>query len=166
MKFRSAAVADVPHIRAMESKPEFREFVGRWSEEEHLSTLGNPDAAYIVAEDDAGETVGFAILLGLQSEHRSLELKRLVAATPGQGTGKFLLNAAAETAFVLHLAHRLWLDVFTTNGRARHVYQAFGFRTEGTLRDAIYRDGKYHSLVIMSLLAHEYYAARPPVPGK
>jgi RimJ/RimL family protein N-acetyltransferase len=162
MKFRNAAAADAPLLCAMEGKPEFRAFVGRWSESEHLYALADPDAAYLIAEDDAGEIVGFAILLGLQSEHKSLELKRLVAATPGRGTGRALLHAAAERAFVQHLAHRLWLDVLTTNDRAQHVYHAFGFRTEGILRDAIYRDGEYHSLVVMSLLAEEYYATRPP----
>ena len=31
-----------------------------------------------------------------------------------------------------------------------------GFREEGIMRDAIYRDGAYHSLVLMSLLESEY----------
>jgi len=165
MKIRNAIAADVPLICAIESEPEFREFVGRWLEQEHSQALASPDAAYLIAEDDAGEPVGFAILLGLQSEHKSLELKRLVVTTPGQGTGTALLRAAAERAFVRHSAHRLWLDVFATNARARHVYQTFGFRTEGVLRDAIYREGEYHSLVVMSLLAEEYSASRPPDSG-
>ena len=47
---------------------------------------------------------------------------------------------------------RVFLDVFVTNERARHVYEKFGFRKEGIMRDAIYRDGAYYSLVLMSLL--------------
>ena len=43
-----------------------------------------------------------------------------------------------------------------TNDRARHVYENFGFRKEGIMRDVIYRDGAYHSLVLMSLLETEY----------
>jgi RimJ/RimL family protein N-acetyltransferase len=31
-----------------------------------------------------------------------------------------------------------------------------GFRKEGIMRDTIYRDGAYHSLVLMSLLESEY----------
>jgi RimJ/RimL family protein N-acetyltransferase len=42
------------------------------------------------------------------------------------------------------------------NDRALHVYEAFGFRKEGVMRDAIYRDGTYHSLVLMSMLNCEY----------
>ena len=130
--------------------------VGSWPEEQHLRMLGDPDAVYIVAEDQQGQIAAFAILRGLGSEHRSVELKRLVVGIPNQGTGKKLLTEVAERAFGEHRAHRLFLDVFVTNDRARHVYETFGFQKEGIMRDAIYRDGAYHSLVLMSLLESEY----------
>lgn len=76
--------------------------------------------------------------------------------TPNQGIGKQLLTEVADRAFGEHSAHRLFLDVFVTNDRARHVYENFGFRKEGIMRDVIYRDGAYHSLVLMSLLETEY----------
>ncbi|MCG8359477.1 MAG: GNAT family N-acetyltransferase, partial [Kiloniellales bacterium] len=53
-------------------------------------------------------------------------------------------------------AHRLWLDVFPDNARARHVYRSMGFAEEGTLRDALRFGDGYASLVIMSMLAPEY----------
>jgi hypothetical protein len=93
--FRSAVPGDVPSIARIERFPEFRTFVGTWSEERHLATLEDMDAAYVVAEDASASLSGFAILLGLKSEHRSLELKRLVVATPNQGLGRKLLEAAA-----------------------------------------------------------------------
>lgn len=85
-----------------------------------------------------------------------MELKRLVVRTPIQGIGKQLLTEVADRAFGDHSAHRLFLDVFVTNNRARYVYENFGFREEGIMRDVIYRDGAYHSLVLMSLLETEY----------
>jgi RimJ/RimL family protein N-acetyltransferase len=118
--------------------------------------LADPDAVYIVAEDQTGQIAGFAILRGLLSEHRQVELKRLMVRTPNQGIGKQLLTEVAERVFGEHSAHRLFLDVFVTNDRARHVYEHFGFRKEGIMRDAFYRDGTYHSLVLMSLLETEY----------
>jgi RimJ/RimL family protein N-acetyltransferase len=156
MAFRSATPEDIPQICALERLPEFRTLVGSWPEEQHLKMLANPDAVYIVAEDQLGQIAAFAILQGLGSEHRSVELKRLVVGVPNQGTGRKLLTEVAEQAFGEHCAHRLFLDVFVTNERARHVYESFGFRKEGIMRDAIYRDGAYHSLVLMSLLDSEY----------
>jgi len=79
-----------------------------------------------------------------------------VVRTPNQGVGKQLLTEVADQAFGKHSAHRLFLDVFVTNDRARHVYENFGFRKEGIMREVIYRDGAYHSLVLMSLLETEY----------
>ena len=126
--------------------------VGSWAEDEHLRLLSDADTGYIVAEDPSGEIAGFAILRGLLSEHRQVELKRIVVRIPNRGIGKALLTEAANQAFGRHSAHRLFLDVFVTNDRARHVYENFGFRQEGIMRDVIYRDGAYHSLVLMSLL--------------
>jgi diamine N-acetyltransferase len=112
--------------------------------------------AYIVAEDQKGQVGACAILQGLASEHRAVELKRLVVGIPNQGLGRKLLTMVADRAFGEYRAHRLFLDVFVDNDRARHVYETFGFRKEGVMRDAIYRDGAYHSLVLMSLLESEY----------
>jgi RimJ/RimL family protein N-acetyltransferase len=122
--------------------------------------LADHDALYFVAEGQVREITGFAILLGLESEHKSLELKRIAVRKPNQGVGRRLLELVAKKAFDEHQAHRLWLDVFETNTRARHLYEAFGFRVEGTLREAVFRDGNYHSLVLMSLLDHEYRMGR------
>ncbi len=156
MRFRNATPKDAPEIRALEKQPEYRTLIGSWPEERHLKTLAEPDAVYIVAEDEQGRIAAFAILQGLQSEHRSVELKRIVVGIPNQGIGRKLLNEVAERAFDEYGAHRLFLDVFVTNDRARHVYRSFGFREEGIMREVFYRDGAYHSLVLMSLLENEY----------
>ncbi len=158
MEFRNAISDDLPQIYALERLPEFRTFVGNWPMEQHLKTFADPGTAYIVAEEAQQKIAAFAILRGLQSEHRAIEIKRVVVGLPNQGLGRKLLSAIADRAFGEYAAHRLYLDVFETNDRARHVYETFGFRKEGVMRDAIYRDGAYHSLVLMSLLEYEYGA--------
>ncbi|MGC2402414.1 MAG: N-acetyltransferase [Acidobacteriaceae bacterium] len=160
MKFRRATIADIPRICVLERLPQFRTLVGFWPEEHHLKTLADPDASYIVAENPPGQVDAFAILRGLRSEHHAIELKRIVVGTPGQGVGKKLLADVVHRAFTEHCAHRFFLDVFVNNDRARHVYESFGFQTEGIMRDAIYRDRTWHSLVLMSLLESEYRAQK------
>ena len=156
MKFRTATQADIAQICALERLPEFRTMIGSWAEDQHVRMLADPNTLYIVAEDPSGWIAGFAIMQGLLSEHKQVELKRIVVRTPNQGVGKKLLIEVADRAFGEYAAHRLFLDVFVTNDRARHVYENFGFREEGIMRDVIYRDGAYHSLVLMSLLETEY----------
>jgi diamine N-acetyltransferase len=155
MVFREATPDDVPRICALERRPEYHGLVGSWAEDEHLRCLTNPDVRYLVA-DVAGELAGFSILFGITSPHKSVELKRIVVGTPDKGLGKEMLRQIIRKVFDEYGAHRLWLDVFEHNVRAQRAYAAVGFRPEGVLREAVYRDGEYHSLILMSILDREY----------
>ena len=88
MRFRTATAADIPQICALERRPEFRTMVGSWPEDQHHKMIADPGSVYIVAEDQLGEIAGFVILQGLLSEHRAVEVKRIVVGAPNQGTGK------------------------------------------------------------------------------
>jgi diamine N-acetyltransferase len=158
MGIRAALPEDVSQIVAIEQIPEYRSYIGAWTGEEHLRAMENPDNEYFVAQDETGAVEGFAILQGAQNEHHNLHLKRIAVRTANRGVGRTLLEHVMWRAFVHHRAHRLWLDVFDTNARARRVYEAYGFREEGAMREAILRDGEYHTLVLMSLLDLEYTA--------
>jgi len=150
--------ADIPAIYNLEHRRELHAFIGRWTEEQHAKALADADFAYLVMESDAGDLEGYAILRGVVSEDRSIELKRIVVDAPGQGLGKKLLQFVAKRVFEDLHAHRLFLDVYETNPRAKWVYAAFGFQIEGVMRESSYRDGEYHSQVLMSLLDREYEA--------
>ncbi|MCU1313391.1 MAG: GCN5-related N-acetyltransferase [Acidobacteriaceae bacterium] len=155
MSIRIGLLSDIPGIMAIEHIPEYRPYIASWTREEHRSAMESADAEYLVAvrEDVLS---GFAILQGIRSEHRSILLRRIAVSAPQRGLGRELLLSAADRVFQHHGAHRLWLDVFVTNPRARHLYASCGFRVEGLLRDSIRRDGNYHSQVVMSLLDYEY----------
>jgi hypothetical protein len=71
MRLRLACVDDIPSIAEMERRPQYRTFVGNWSEEEHRTRMAGPDCRCFVAESEPGRLAGFAILRGLASPHRS-----------------------------------------------------------------------------------------------
>ena len=152
---REATQDDVPLICALERRPEYSGLVGSWPEDEHQRYLAHPDVRYLVAEV-ARELAGFSILFGITSPHKSVELKRIVVGTPGKGLGREMLRLIIGKVFSEYGAHRLWLDVFEHNVRAQRAYAAAGFRPEGMLREAVYRDDEYHSLMLMSILDREY----------
>jgi RimJ/RimL family protein N-acetyltransferase len=54
--------------------------------------------------------------------------------------------------------HRVQLDVFAFNPRAIRCYEKAGFRHEGTLRDAFFRDGVFHDVHRMAVLETEFDA--------
>jgi diamine N-acetyltransferase len=158
VRLRPARVEDIPSIAAMERVPEYRTFVGNWTEDEHRARLASADCRYLVAESGSGELAGFAILRGIASPHRSVRLQRIVVANANRGVGKIMLRGILDYVFRELRAHRLWLDVFETNKRAQHVYENLGFHREGVLREAIFRDGEYHTQLLMSILDREYEA--------
>jgi diamine N-acetyltransferase len=109
-----------------------------------------------VNETEWGEIQAYAILRGIQEDSRSIELKRIVVAVPERGLGRLILKELQRIAFHELGAHRLFLDVYEDNARARHLYESLGFRYEGIMRDAAQRDGRWCNLHLMSILEYEY----------
>jgi RimJ/RimL family protein N-acetyltransferase len=52
--------------------------------------------------------------------------------------------------------NRLWLLVLESNAHAIRLYQKQGFRLEGRMRQAVFRDGRYVDYLVMSILDGEY----------
>lgn len=153
---RSATEQDLAEILALERLPEFHTMVGKWSAEEHLRAMHDPDIRYFMVGPANGDAAGFAILRGILSPHRNVELKRFVIGSPDRGLGQRALHAILTHVFQQLGAHRLWLDVFSTNSRALHIYRKAGFQQEGILREAVYRDGAFHDLLLLSILDREF----------
>lgn len=93
---------------------------------------------------------------GLVEDSGSIELKRIVVVPPGQGLGRRILHEVLRIAFDELHGHRLFLDIFEDNTRARHLYESLGFRHEGTLREADRRDDSWCTLCLISMLESEY----------
>jgi RimJ/RimL family protein N-acetyltransferase len=134
--------------------------VGRWSRERHRKAFKTPGVAHwtLRATEDK-RPVGYAILNGVDDPDGVIHIKRMAFAEPGCGFGRDSLRLIKHTAFTDMQAHRLWLDVFEDNASARRLYASEGFMEEGTLRECVRREAGYDSLVVMSMLAHEYAPA-------
>jgi diamine N-acetyltransferase len=84
---------------------------------------------------------------------------RIVVNDRGKGYGRAAVRAIKRHAFETLSAHRLWLDVKEQNAWARAVYEKDGFRNEGTLRACLKGPEGFESLLVMSVLEHEYRLA-------
>lgn len=149
---RPTAPSDLPFVLAAEGAAREGGFVAGWPEEEHRAALAAPGVTHLLIEED-GAPLGFVILRGVGTH--SVELKRIVIAAPGRGTGRAALRAVKRRVFDAPEAHRLWLDVFPHNARARALYTSEGFVEEGVLRDAVRIGDGFASLVVMSVLRPE-----------
>ncbi|CAM4398037.1 GNAT family N-acetyltransferase [Paenibacillus tarimensis] len=154
-------------IVAAETDEANRPYVTSWSLDRHREALDDEDMLHCIVEDAAGVRVGYLIVLGAAGLHSTVELLRLVITDKGKGYGRSVLEAVQAFAFRERSARRLWLDVRERNARARRLYASCGFKVEGTMRDVCRTKEGYESLLIMSILAHEYgeaQQAEPPEP--
>jgi RimJ/RimL family protein N-acetyltransferase len=76
----------------------------------------------------------------------------------GKGYGTEATRLITGHGFERLNLHRIQLDVYDLNARAQHIYEAVGFRLEGTFREAVFRDGAYHAVHRMAMLAGEWQA--------
>jgi RimJ/RimL family protein N-acetyltransferase len=85
----------------------------------------------------------FGILIGEKQEQ-------------GKGRGTQTTQLMVRYAFETLNLNRVWLEVYENNPRGRHVYEKVGFRTEGVLRQHMFRDGRYWDTVVMGILRGDW----------
>ena len=153
---RPSHPGDADYIAAAEAEPEVARFIWPWPSDRHIEKMSDPSFGYYICESTGGAPVGYSILRGVGDPNRSIELMRLAVTERDRGIGSTLLSMITREAFHALGTHRLWLDVFPENDRARHVYRRFGFIEEGTQREAYLWNGEFRSTIIMSMLAPEY----------
>jgi len=75
-----------------------------------------------------------------------------------QGYGTDAIRTLLSLAFREMNLHRVFLRVDADNARGIRCYEKAGFRREGVLREAVFKEGAYHDQYIMSILQSEFEA--------
>ncbi|MEP7301680.1 MAG: GNAT family protein [Caldimonas sp.] len=159
LRLRPTMGSDLDFVQSVEDDAGNRPFITPWERVQHEGAIRFPDFRHFIVEAGEGwPSAGFIILQGCRNPHGSVELKRIVLQTKGQGYGRACVRLLVEMAFRDLGAHRFWLDVKEKNERALALYRAEGFVEEGRLRDSVRSGGGYDSLIVMSMLEPEYDA--------
>lgn len=74
----------------------------------------------------------------------------------GQGYGTEAVRVLLRFAFLELGLHRVEVEVYAYNTRAIRCYEKAGFRQEGTRREALFRDGRWHDVYVMGILREEF----------
>jgi diamine N-acetyltransferase len=161
VRLRPTMSSDIEFVLSLENDPANLPFITPWERTQHEAAIRFPDFRHFIIEGgSAFDAVGFMILIGCRSRNQSLELKRMVVRSKGEGFGRAALRVAKKAAFDELHAHRLWLDVKSRNLRAKALYDSEGFTVEGVLREAVKVEGGFESLVVMSMLRGEFAQRR------
>ncbi len=77
-------------------------------------------------------------------------------ASWGQGLGELCTRFALAYGFNELNLNRIELTVLDSNRRAMRLYRKLGFQEEGRMRQAQFKGGRYHDVILMSILRSEY----------
>jgi len=110
-----------------------------------------------VVDVASGDVVGEVVLNEFDAATRSANFRTLLGpAARGRGLGTEAARLIIGHGFDVLGLHRIGLDVFAFNPRARRVYEKIGFVVEGVKRDAFVFDGEFVDEIWMSVLEHEW----------
>ena len=74
----------------------------------------------------------------------------------GRGYGTQVMRLMLKYGFNTLNLNRVYLRVYESNPRGIRCYEKAGFRHEGRLRQAIFQDGRYIDLLMMSVIRSEW----------
>ena len=167
VRLRALEPKDVPMLYQYRNDPEItRNVVGFSAHYSHANLTswieyhaGRTDEvlwAIAIRSDD--RCIGHVGLYQIDSRIRRAEFGILIGdqGWQGKGVGRAVTRAVLTFAFRELNLHRVGCDVLATNKRAIHTWESVGFKLEGRIRDAQFRDGAYVDVLNMSMLESEW----------
>ena len=109
---------------------------------------------YAVYEKDKNIHIGNISLQHIDKKNKSAEIAYLFGEKEYWGNGyateasKVLLKRACETLNI----HRIYFGTHIENKAMQKVGEKLGFKKEGILKDAQYKDGKFNDIVCYALI--------------
>lgn len=118
---------------------------------------------FVICLKSTGEAVGTVGLDHIDPMNRSAEYGEILIGDPrwlGQGFASEATGLVIRHAFRRLKLRRLYLFCFAANRQAIRLYRRHGFRPEGVMREAHFKNGKWHDVAVMGLLRREYAKRR------
>ncbi|MFC3382662.1 GNAT family N-acetyltransferase [Couchioplanes azureus] len=110
-----------------------------------------------IIDNDSAACVGEVVLNDWEPANESGNFRILIGPSGrGRGLGTEATTLVLHYAFTTLSLHRVSLEVYAFNPRARRVYEKAGFKPEGVRRDAFVFDGERVDSIVMSALATEW----------
>jgi len=113
----------------------------------------------IEVRDGAGwKMIGNLSAMDINWQYRNAELGIVIGDKTewGKGYGTQAIRLYIDHLFNELNLHRIFLMVYETNLAGIRCYEKVGFRPEGTLRDAIFKHGRYINAHVMSVLSVDW----------
>ncbi len=113
---------------------------------------------HLAIEALEGEHIGNCGLMNRDTISRHAELGIVIGNKEywSKGYGTDAMLTLCGFGFTQMNLHRICLRVLDVNARGIRCYEKCGFQHEGRLREAEFKHGAYHDMLLMSILADEF----------
>jgi len=129
---RHSTRADLDYVTALERRADNLDYIGQWSDWEHLSAIeGRNGRSHWIIERD-GERAGYLIAYDCRAHDCGFYVKRILVDRKDGGTGSAALRTFLERAFSQADVSCVWLMVREANARGRHIYEKLHMRSRTT----------------------------------
>lgn len=170
IRLRAIEKADIPRFVRWLNDPEVTRFLSFFSPlsmameenwfEQQLKTSPAEGQVFSI-EVQAGDDwihIGNTGLHQIESINRSAEFGIFIGETGyhQKGLGLAATRLTMKHGFENLNLNRIYLYVCEANSRAINTYEKAGFVHEGVLREAVFKQGCYENLVLMSVLKSEW----------
>ncbi len=114
-----------------------------------------------IVDSDNGIFIGYAGICQISEINLSGEYFIFIGDKTyhGKGIGTFVTKQIVKLGFEDLGINRIMLTVSEKNIGAIKAYTKADFKTEGVMRQAFYRNGKFHDKIIMAILKEEWRLA-------
>ena len=170
VRLRPLERADLPRYQELFSEPEISLHYGGLGVPENLNQLqrrydaGEFDATdrfLVLAIEADGTLIGAMVLRNLENlPSRSATFGIIIGdfAYLDRGYGTEASTLLLDYAFAVLGYHKINLDLFEYNARARAMYEKLGFVVEGRRRENHWSRGRFWDDILMGVTAEEWWS--------
>ena len=169
IRFRRAEKTDLPLFMEWINDPDVTEGLtlylpmGMWEEEEWFARLAKRPQTerpmtVEIADGDGWRAIGNLSFFNIDAVARSGEIGIMLGDKSiwNQGYGTEAMRLLLKHGFETLNLNRIQLYVYDANIWAIRTYEKVGFIHEGRKRQALFKNGKYQDILIMSVLREEW----------
>jgi len=108
----------------------------------------------------SGELVGLSSIVGIDWMNRSARSHIMIGdkSNWGKGYGTEAVIETVRFGFLHRGFERMWVRIVDTNLSSITLHERVGYKREGVMRHAVFKNGRFHDVVVLSLLREEFDA--------
>lgn len=116
-----------------------------------------PNQVFGIYLNEENKLVGNIAIYKVNQQNLNCEIGLVISKNhQGKGFGKEALQLLIDFIFNYLPMQKIKLDVFSFNKSAISLYEKLGFKHEGTLRNELFRFGKFQDMELFGLLRTEW----------